>query len=171
MERITATQYQAMMRGKVNRAQGQHFENLIGASCVHYKLERIAYIEKTPEPMRVIQAMDRQRGIFKAVFAKAAQPDYKGTLNGGRAIVFEAKHTDADRIKQDAVTTDQWDALDCHEAMGAVCFVIVSLGLKFYKVPWNKWKTMKADCGHKYMNAADLENYEISYMNGVLQFL
>ena len=172
MERMTADQYRATMRGKVNRAQGLHFENLIAASCDHYKRQGIAYIEKTPEPMRVIQAMDRKRGIFKTVFEKAAQPDYKGTLSGGRAIVFEAKHTETDRIKQDAVTKEQWEALDCHEAMGAVCFVIVSLGMmKFHKVPWEKWKTMKADCGHKYMNAADLESYEISYMNGVLQFL
>lgn len=159
------------MQGKVNRAQGLHFENLIDASCEHYKRFGIAYIEKTPEPMRVIGVIDKIKGYFKAVFQKAAQPDYKGTMYGGQAIVFEAKHTDTDRIKQDAVTKEQWEALDRHEAMGAWCFVVVSLGLKFYKVPWEKWKTMKADCGHKYMNAADLESYEISYMNGVLQFL
>ena len=171
MERMTAAKYRFIMQGKVNRAQGQHFENPISASCVHYKLERIAYIEKTPEPMKIIGVIDKIRGHFKAVFEKTAQPDYKGTLNGGWAIAFEAKHTDTDRIMQNAVTEEQWKALDLHEAMGAWCFVVVSLGLKFYKVPWEKWKTMKADCGHKYMNAADLESYEISYMNGVLQFL
>ena len=171
MERMTAAQYRAKVRGKVNRAQGLHFENLIDASCEHYKRFGIAYIEKTPEPMRVIQAMDRNKGIFKAVFAKAAQPDYKGTMYGGQAVVFEAKHTDIDRIKQDAVTKEQWKALDQHETMGALCFVIVSLGMKFHRVPWSKWKTMKADLGHKYMNAADLADYEIPYKDGFLNFL
>lgn len=168
---MTAAQYRAMVQGKVNRAQGLSFENCIETACIHYKEQREAYIEKTPEPMRVIGVLDRIKGIFKAVFQKAAQPDYKGTLVGGRSVVFEAKHTEKDRILQNAVTEEQWDALDCHEAMGALCFVVVSLGLKYYRVPWAKWKTMKEDCGHKYMNAADLTGYEIPYQNGILRFL
>lgn len=171
MERMTAAKYRASVQGKMNRAQGLHFESLIERSCDHYMRVGMAYIEKTPEPMRVIGVIDRQRGIFKTVFSKAAQPDYKGTMVNGQAVVFEAKHTDTDRIKQDAVTKDQWNALDFHESMGARCFVIVALGMKYYRVPWVQWKDMKADFGHKYMNAADLADYEIPYQNGVLQFL
>ena len=171
MERMTAAQYRASVQGKVNRAQGLAFENTIEAACEYYQTQRQAYIEKTPEPMRVIAALDRKRGIFKAVFQKAAQPDYKGTIVGGRAVVFDAKSTETDRIQQSAVTDEQRDALNMHESMGAVCFVLVSLGFKYYRVPWGHWKTMKELFGHKYMNADDLAKYEIPYLNGFLRFL
>ena len=169
--RMTAQQYRAYLQGKVNRAQGASFEDAINASCLYYELQGEAYIEKTPEPMKVIQAMDRGRGIFKAVFQKPAQPDYKGTMKGGQAICFEAKHTEADRIKQSAVTQEQRDALDKHQAMGSFCFVLVSLGHKFYRVPWATWKTMKGRFGHKYMNAEDLSSFQVEYKNGAIQFL
>lgn len=170
-ERMTAEQYRAHLQGKVNRAQGAAFEDIIEASCLQYKLEGEAFIEKTPEPMKVIQVLDRVRGIFKAVYTKAAQPDYKGTMKGGRSVCFEAKQTSTDRIKQDAVTDDQWDTLDEHEAMGALCFVVVSQGHRAYRVPWTDWKDMKRLCGHKYMNAQDLEPYQVVYTNGVIRFL
>ena len=66
-ERMTAEQYRAHLQGKVNRAQGAAFEDIIEASCLQYKLEGEAFIEKTPEPMKVIQVLDRVRGSFKAV--------------------------------------------------------------------------------------------------------
>lgn len=171
MKRMTIEQYKAHLQGKVNRAQGESFEGVIEASCLQYKIEGDAFIEKTPEPMKVIQAIDRSRGIFKAIFQKPAQPDYKGTLAGGRAVCFEAKMTSTDRIKQDAVTREQWDALDEHEAMGALCFVLVMLGHRAYRVPWECWKTMRDLFGHKYMNEKDLEPYQVQYKNGAIRFL
>lgn len=169
--RMTAQEYRAHLQGQVNRAQGSSYEETIEASCVHYDLTGEAFIEKTPEPMKVIQVLDRARGIFKAVFKKPAQPDYKGTMKGGRAVCFEAKMTSTDRIKQDAVTPDQWEALDKHEAMGALCFVLVGLGHRHYRVPWEHWKDMRAMKGHKYMDADDLATYEVAYKNGVIRFL
>ena len=171
MERMTAAQYRASIQGKVNRQQGLAFENMIDAACDYYRMHGEAHIEKTPEPMRVIGVIDRKKGIFKAVFQKAAQPDYKGTVMGGRAIVFEAKHTETDRIMQDAVTDEQRDALNMHEAMGAECFVLVYLEYKYYRVPWTVWKTMRERFGHKYMKSADMVGYEILHRNGILQFL
>lgn len=171
MTRMTAAQYRAAVQGKVNRAQGLAFEDTIESACKYYMIAGRAYIEKTPEPMKIIKALDRKKGIFAAVFQKAAQPDYKGTMAGGRAVAFEAKHTETDRILQSAVTDDQRDALDKHEAMGAICFVLVSLGYKYHRVPWTVWKTMKDHFGHKYMNAADLASYEIPYRAGILRFL
>lgn len=168
---MTAEQYRASIQGKRNRADGLEFEGTIDEACEYYKGIGLAYIEKTPEPMKPIGVLNRNMGHFKAVFTKAAQPDYKGTMKGGTAVVFEAKHTETDRIKQDAVTQEQWDSLDLHEAMGALCFVLVSLGLRYYRVPWAKWKTMKADCCHKYMNAADLEPYEVGAWPTLLRFL
>ena len=164
-------QYRAYLQGKVDRAQGASFEDAVNAACLYYELQGEAYIEKTPEPMKVIQAMDRGRGIFKAVFQKPAQPDYKGTLRGGSSVCFEAKHTDTDRIKQSAVTPEQRDALDKHQAMGAFCFVLVSLGHRFYRVPWDTWVTMKARYGHKYMNQEELEPFQVEYRDGAIRFL
>lgn len=171
LERMSVEEYRASYQGKRNRALGLQFENIINEACEHYRSTGLAYIEKTPEPMRVIGVLNRKLGQFKAVFEKAAQPDFKGTMAGGRAIVFEAKHTETDRIKQDAVTADQKDAMDLHEAMGALCFVIVCLDNHYYRVPWDKWKTMKEDCGHKYMNAADLNTYHLGVWPGHLRFL
>ena len=171
MERMTAEAYRASFQGKRNRAMGLKFEDIVTEACEHYADLGIAYIEKTPEPMRVIGVINRTLGHFKAVFEKVAQPDYKGTMAGGRAIVFEAKHTESDRIKQDAVTEAQRKALNLHETMGAECFVIVCLDNTYYRVPWAKWKTMKEDCGHQYMNAADLHPYILGAWPAHLRFL
>lgn len=171
MERMSAEAYRASIQGKRNRALGLKFEEIITEACEHYRTTGLAYIEKTPEPMKVIGVINRNMGHFKACFDKAAQPDFKGTMAGGRAVCFEAKHTETDRIKQDAVTEDQKDAMDLHEAMGAWCFVIVCLENTYYRVPWAKWKTMKEDCGHKYMNAADLTPYILGTWPGHLRFL
>lgn len=171
LERMTAEAYRASIQGKRNRIQGLKFEEIVNEACEHYKTIGLAYIEKTPEPMRVIGVLNRKLGQFKAVFEKTAQPDYKGTMAGGRTVVFEAKSTETDRIKQDAVTEEQRDSLNRHEAMGAQCFVLVSLGMKYYRVPWAKWKTMKEDCGHKYMNADDLAPYILGNWPGHLRFL
>lgn len=169
--RMTAAEYRASIQGKRNRALGLKFEEIVDEACEHYKSLGLAYIEKTPEPMKVLGAINRNLGHFKACFDKSAQPDYKGTMAGGRSIVFEAKHTEADRIKQDAVTEAQRDAMDLHEALGALCFVIVCLENKYYRVPWARWKTMKEDCGHKYMNAADLTPYILGSWPEHLRFL
>lgn len=169
--RMTAKEYRDHLQGKVNRAQGASYEEIVEASCIHYDLTGAAFIEKTPEPMRVIQVLDRAKGIFKAVFKKPAQPDYKGTMKGGRTVCFEAKMTSTDRIRQDAVTPEQWKALDRHESMGAFCFVLVGLGHRHYRVPWEHWKEMRAMHGHKYMDAEDLTPYEVAFKYGVIRFL
>lgn len=171
MERMTAEAYRASYQGKRNRALGLKFEEIVNEACEHYKSVGLAYIEKTPEPMRVIGVINRNLGHFKAVFEKTAQPDFKGTIAGGRAVCFDAKYTETDRIKQDAVTGEQWEALDTHETMGALCFIIVCLEDKYYRVPWARWKTMKEDCGHKYMNAADITPYMLGTWPDDLRFL
>ena len=78
-------------QGMVNRAQGKLFEERIDAALAYYDRLGVASVEKTPEPMRPLKRLSE--GRFVAVFEKPAQPDYKGTLQGGRAVVFEAKHT------------------------------------------------------------------------------
>lgn len=144
-----------------NRAAGQAFEDLISDALEYYYAKGYASIEKTPEPMKVLQ-QNPDKETFKAIYTKKAQPDYKGVLVGGQSIIFEAKYTQNDRIEQRAVTSEQERVFDKYQKMNAQCFVMVSLqGIDFYRVPWNVWKGMKAIFGHKYMNRKELEKYRI----------
>ena len=130
-----------------------------------------AEIEKTPEPMKQLGPKDRQ-GKFTACYTKKAQPDYKGTLKGGRSVVFEAKHTSGDRLEQSVVTDDQRKRLDRHMALGAECFVMVSFGFReFFKVPWAIFRAMKEHYGRKYIKPEDVQEYKVKYIGGVLRFL
>ena len=83
----------ARMQGQRARYEGESFEKLLDISCEMYRMHGAARIEKTPEPMRPL-SRPNSKGQFTACYVKAAQPDYKGTLAGGQAIVFEAKHTE-----------------------------------------------------------------------------
>lgn len=148
------------LMGSRSRAAGAAFEKLIEVSCKVYKSRNLAYIEKTPEPMRPISGADRQ-GKFTAIYTATAQPDYKGTLAGGRAVVFEAKHTDSDTMKQERVTPAQAEALSTHYALGALCFVLISIKDRCFVIPWHEWKYMKQSFGRKYITAADLKEYEV----------
>lgn len=148
--------------GKRARANGEHFEALIERVCFMYDLRGEAYIMKTPEPMKPIKPYSRA-GQFIACYTKQAQPDYKGTLKGGRAVVFEAKHTATGRIEQSRVTPEQSAALSKHEALGALCFVLVSFQFKkFYCIPWSVWRTIPETFGKLSVNEKDVSAYEVN---------
>lgn len=120
-------------QGSISRANGLHFEEIIDAGCNYYRVKGAADIEKTPEPMRPIK--DMGGGKFLAVYTKAAQADYKGLLAGGRAINFEAKHTDTGRMEQSRVTEDQAERLQRCAALGGIAFVLCSFGpMDFFRV-------------------------------------
>lgn len=154
------TSSEKQLIGSRSRASGAAFEKLIEVSCEVYKSRKLAYIEKTPEPMRPISRADRQ-GKFKAIYTAAAQPDYKGTLSGGRAVVFEAKHTDSDTMKQERVTPAQAEALRIHYELGALCFVMISIKDRCFAIPWEVWDNMKKVYGRKYITASDAKEYEV----------
>lgn len=159
----------------MNRKNGEFLEQYILDACDYYRENGIADIDKTPEPFKVLSGMKRLScgsPGFEGVFAKKAQPDFKGTLSGGQSVVFEAKTTTTDRITQDEVNGTQTASMKSHSALGAEVFVVVSMNLtRFYRVPWEVWVTMKERFGHKYMNQAELAPYEIKMKNGILQFL
>lgn len=158
------------LRGAQNRAAGKYFEEAIDAACRYYRLRGLADIDKTPEPMRPTQSLGKGRYI--AFYEKKAQPDFKGTLAGGRSIVFEAKFTATNKMKQEAVLPQQVEALDRHARLGAVCFILVAFGLNdCYRVPWEAWKDMKDRYGRKYVTPDDLQEYKVRRRQGILQFL
>lgn len=158
-------------RGTRSRAAGNQFEAMIDAACEWYKAAGAAVIDKTPEPMRPISKPNRA-GQFTACYTKQAQPDYKGALVDGHAIVFEAKHTDDERITFDRLTAEQRRQLEAYSNMRAFAFVLVSVKLQyFYIVPWHIWRDMKKLFGRKYMGMQDLERFRVPIRNGIIDFL
>lgn len=109
-------------------------------------------------------------GIFKGRFTARAQPDFQGTLAGGRSIVFEAKYTTTDRMKRDVLTQDQQDALERHARRGAVAAVCAGIGSDFFFVQWEVWRDMKERFGRRYVTAADIEHWRVRF-NGAVLFL
>lgn len=149
---------------------GQQFEELIERACKHYLKRKIALIEKTPEPMKMLRA--GTRGQVIAAYEKKAQPDFKGTAQGGRSVVFEAKHTSDTRIAFARVAPHQASNLALHDSLGAESFVLVSFQLKrFYNVPIAKWLAMPDELRKKSANEKDLAEFEVVYKNGIVQFL
>lgn len=148
------------LQGLRSRAQGKAFEERLDRTLAYYNERGFAQIEKTPEPMKVLRRLPE--GRFIACFLKKAQPDYKGTVKGGRSVMFEAKHTDKDRLKQDAVNEKQWEYLDKGAALGARCSVLAGFGTgRVYRIPWSVWTDMKRIFGHKYVTEAEIKEYQV----------
>lgn len=146
--------------GRRSKAAGETFERWISSACEFYKKQGWAHIEKTPEPFHITGK--ERSGEVRGFYEKKGQPDYKGILCDGTGIMFEAKHTDSDRMRQEVVTDTQWESLDLYEKFGAHCYVMVSMGLRnFYRVPWDAWKRMKELYGRKYMKEEDLKPYQL----------
>lgn len=163
-----------VLAGKKAKSDGEYFERLINEACEKYKRDGIAFIEKTPEPMKVIKPYSISKGQFITHFEKVAQPDYKGTLSGGRAICFEAKCTCKDRILQDRVTDAQMDALLTHAKLGAEVFILVGFFSKiipsFYKIPFQIWYEMKLIYGRKYVLENEIQDYKVGEQH-IINFL
>ena len=108
-----------------------------------------------------------------ACYTKKAQVDYKGTIKGGRTVLFEAKFTATDRLTQDRVIDKQASYMDRHQRLGARCFVVAGFSTgEVYKIPWNDWKAMKDLFGRKYVKEEDLQPYRVkTAWNGTLFLL
>lgn len=156
-------------KNRINNAQGQHFENEILAGCKMYEHNGIATIDKTPEPFKVT-SKNRRTGEFTGRFSKHAQPDFQGTLYGGRSIVFEAKRTTKDRITRNVLTDTQMDVLEKHNRIGALCGVCICIQDDFFFIPWNVWRDMKEMYGRQYLKPEDIEEYKVKF-DGAVHFL
>ncbi len=156
-------------RNWVNNAQGHDFEKAIERACVIYAQKGTAFIEKTPEPFRVMNKAE-SGGIFQGRFTARAQPDFQGTINGGRSIVFEAKYTSTDRLRRDILTERQMEALEGHYKLGALANVCVGIKGRFFFVPWNLWRDMKENFGRQYVTSGDIEKWQVIF-DGAVKFL
>lgn len=157
--------------GKIARERGKQFEGRIDASLEYYALKGFADIEKTPEPMKPLK--DLGNGRFIACYEKKAQPDYKGTLKGGRSIMFEAKFTATERMEQSRVLEGQANYMNRHQKLGARCYVVIGFqSMEVYRIPWEVWSAMKEHFGRKYVTEADVEKYRVPIAwNGALMLL
>ena len=157
--------------GKVSKAKGQAFEKTLDTTFEYYKEKGFAHIEKTPEPMRPVRNLGN--GKFEAFYEKKAQADYKGTLKGGRTIIFEAKFTDAEKMEKSRVSKEQTDYIEDHYRLGARCYVLAGFGTgETYCIPWDVWQNMKELFGRKYVTEKDIQKYKLKVgWNGVLLIL
>lgn len=158
-------------QGVINKARGKHFEERLDEAFAHYRDRGYAIIEKTPEPMRPTKNLGN--GKFIAYFEKQAQPDYKGVIKGGRAVMFEAKFTGTDRLEQSRVLQGQAEYLDRHQRLGVRCFVVVGFASgEIYRLSWDTWQGMKERFGRKYITEADVQEYRVpTARNGALLLL
>lgn len=149
------------LQGARNRSAGLYFEQMLDWTCEFYLNTGVAKVKKTPEPVKVLSRIDRQ-GRFTACFEAKAEPDYKGAIAGGTTVVFDAKHTDTDRILHNRLSAEQAKALREYHAMGAAAFVVVSMGFQnFYRVPWILWDNMRQTYGRAYMLEKDLAPHKV----------
>lgn len=164
-------QLKSILVGKRSKASGSFFEKMIDAGCQYYEEHGIAKIEKQSEPVHYIRPYGAH-GQFIANYAKKSGVDYKGTLRGGLAVCFEAKHTDGDKMLRSRLEPHQLEYLKVHHFLGARCFILVSFNLTdFYNVPFLVWENMKLLYGRQYLKRDDLEEYRISNAGRVLKFL
>ena len=158
------------LRGRHNKKEGEFFEELIDAACAVYKSNHLADIEKTPEPMKILRRMEE--GKFVACFKQSAQPDYKGTLMGGRSICFDAKSTSTGKIPVSALTDEQIDSLTEHTLLGALTGVLCCYDFNIFAfIPFDIFMKAKELNGHKHWTVGETEKYRVPIKNGYLDFL
>lgn len=155
-------------RAGVSNNQGHVFEEAIRQGCAWYAHRGLARVEKTPEPFRVTEK--RGNGVFVGRFTAHAQPDFQGTLAGGRSVIFEAKYTMSKSMKRDVLTQMQMDTLEAHHRCGALAGVCVGIQERFFFVPWPVWDKMKENFGKVSVTAENLEPFRVKF-NGAVLFL
>lgn len=144
--------------------KGHSFESEIDFSCEIYKKSKKVLIQKTPEPFRVLSKSNSY--TFTGVFTKSAQPDYTGTLPGGKSIVLEAKCTTTDRLKQGVLSQEQMEQLKMHMELGALAFVIAKIQNRYFLIPFDRFLHMKEFYNRLYVKPDEIKEYEIIAQKG-----
>ena len=180
---------QRAVKNRKSRANGRTFEEEIERGCSFYSESGAALITKVPENRKVVGRTGGRTSMMICVNDKKSQPDFVGTISGGKSIVFEAKHSDKGRIDYGRVTDYQREMLRKHYEFGAECFVLVGFasdieddGKKYatafdfkgeteavFMIPWNIWENMRTLAGHQWFSLNDcrdggiLAPYRVKY--------
>lgn len=176
-------------KNRKSRAEGRTFEEAIERGCSFYFETGKANIVKVPENRKVVGRTGGRTSMMLCVNAQKSQPDFVGTLLGGKSIVFEAKHTDKGKMDYTKVTDYQREQLRRHQQFGAECYVAIGFsadydeaGAKYassfdfgddpevvFFVPFNVWENMQTLVGHKWFSLNDgrkggiLAQYRVKY--------
>lgn len=161
---ITNTQY----RNRCSNDRGRFFEDAIQKGNQFYSHCGRAIVNKVYEPYRCVKKFDG--GKFMGQFTGRAEPDFKGVLMGGRAIAFEAKSTQKNRIQRNVLTTEQLQWLEQQSEMEALAFVCVEIRGRFFMIPWETWRDMKQIYGRMYLTPEDVDCFELVY-DGAVKYL
>lgn len=157
--------------GKVSHKQGERFEQRIKNACKIYQINEIAEINKANEPMKPISKQQRG-GWFKAVFTEKSGADFSGVVKGGRAVFFEAKYTDSEKMLKSRVTELQIKQLQNVNNLGGIAFVLISFSSgRVYRIPIDKWVNMKSVFGRLFLRESDCEQFLISEEYERIDFL
>ena len=110
-------------RNRQSNGFGKNFEKFVAMGCDFYREKGIADISKVDEPFRVVRLL--KDGRFEGRFTRKANPDFEGTIRGGRSICFECKYTSKDRILQSVITKRQAEVLDRKLELGGLVLLLV----------------------------------------------
>lgn len=170
-----------VMGGKKSQRNGKIFEMDVERSCIRYRSLGIADIKKTPEPMRSIGVLNKRLGWHKAIFEKKGQPDFLGTLKGGRSVMIEAKNTNSTRIEFDRIEPHQAKDLQSTTDLGGLALVLIKFNsdkvdksgrkTRYYCIEWSDWIEFKDTIGKKSLNEKDLVDHQVKVENGLINFL
>lgn len=118
--------------------RGAPFEDYIRFANDRYELKKVALIDKLPTEF--IPLRDRNGKVCNVKVEHKSKVDFIGRYKH-YPIAIEAKHTNDDAIRFDAVQPHQADYMDAFiEEPGTIGLVLVSFGLKrFYAIPWAFW--------------------------------
>lgn len=137
---------------------------------------RVDY-EKRPNPLRVLGTDPTNPAYMRCVRVKASGVDFDGTLDGGRAVYFEAKSTDsATRFDFKLISDDQLALMARRAKMGAACFIYVrasAIGIEGqdYILPvngdgqvcgWTPFQALLAPIGVKSVKWAELTPWAVA---------
>ncbi len=153
-------------RNRQSNGFGKNFEKFVAMGCDFYREKGIADISKVDEPFRVVRLL--KDGRFEGRFTRKANPDFEGTIRGGRSICFECKYTSKDRILQSVITKRQAEVLDRKLELGGLVGVCCGIRDRYFYVPWKVWSDMEAIWSKKSVSADDLREYEVPFRQGIL---
>lgn len=148
--------------GLLAKENGKSFEKLLDSYFQLFAILGYCNIEKTPEPFRFIKPY--QKNLFIGCFVKSAQPDYKGTNKGGRAIVLEAKSVSDGKINKSALTENEFTQLQKHKRLGALSGVIVydQTDGHIYLFPFTLFESMEELRGRKSLVLKKEKNFDVT---------
>lgn len=98
---------------------GKYFEQKIESANRQYRIQGIAAIEKQEIQTKFING--------QMIYTKKGPPDFMGVLDGGKAVIFEAKSTRGKSLPLKNLDSrlHQFQFLKEAEQMGAIAFYLV----------------------------------------------